>query len=111
MKPHALQDKDIGKFNQALAQALDGISSKAAFIKVRWDGRTTPLGCVSTYFITALNVRYCDLVGEMGKCAEGNALSLMSVEPLWNLCGAALTMIASSTHWGPGDCEDINASI
>jgi hypothetical protein len=35
MKPHALQDKDIGKYNQALAQALDGISSKAAFIKVR----------------------------------------------------------------------------
>jgi hypothetical protein len=30
-----LQDKDIGKYNQALAQALDGISAKAAFIKVR----------------------------------------------------------------------------
>jgi len=27
------KDKDIGKYNQALAQALDGISSKAAFIK------------------------------------------------------------------------------
>ena len=67
---------------------------------------------VSTYFITVLNVRYCDLVGEMGKCAEGNALSLMSVEPLWNhQCGAALTAIASSTHCGPGDCEDINVSI
>jgi len=27
------KDKDIGKYNQALAQALDGVSSKAAFIK------------------------------------------------------------------------------
>ncbi|KAI0280676.1 peptidase family M1-domain-containing protein [Russula aff. rugulosa BPL654] len=27
------KDKDIGKYNQALAQALDGISAKAAFIK------------------------------------------------------------------------------
>jgi aminopeptidase 2 len=27
------RDKDIGKYNQALAQALDGISAKAAFIK------------------------------------------------------------------------------
>ena len=33
--PTLLQDKDIGKYNQALAQALDGISAKAAFIKVR----------------------------------------------------------------------------
>jgi hypothetical protein len=33
--PLLLQDKDIGKYNQALAQALDGISAKAAFIKVR----------------------------------------------------------------------------
>ena len=33
--PTFLQDKDIGKYNQALAQALDGISAKAAFIKVR----------------------------------------------------------------------------
>ena len=29
------QDKDIGKYNQALAQAMDGISAKAAFIEVR----------------------------------------------------------------------------
>jgi len=33
--PTLLQDKDIGKYNQALAQALDGVSAKAAFIKVR----------------------------------------------------------------------------
>jgi hypothetical protein len=33
--PTLLQDKDIGKYNQALAQVLDGISAKAAFIKVR----------------------------------------------------------------------------
>jgi hypothetical protein len=33
--PTLLQDKDISKYNQALAQALDGISAKAAFIKVR----------------------------------------------------------------------------
>jgi hypothetical protein len=30
-----LQDKDISKYNQALAQVLDGISAKAAFIEVR----------------------------------------------------------------------------
>ncbi|KAH9964734.1 peptidase family M1-domain-containing protein [Lactifluus volemus] len=29
------KNKDIGKYNQALAQALDGINAKAAFIKVR----------------------------------------------------------------------------
>lgn len=29
------QDKDISTYNQALAQVLDGISAKAAFIKVR----------------------------------------------------------------------------
>ena len=34
------QDKDIGKYNQALAQAMDGISAKAAFIEVR-GGRGT----------------------------------------------------------------------
>jgi hypothetical protein len=37
--PTLLQDKDIGKYNQALAQALDGISAKAAFIKVRRNSR------------------------------------------------------------------------
>ena len=37
-----LQDKDIGKYNQALAQALDGISAKAAFIKVCKNCRVYP---------------------------------------------------------------------
>jgi hypothetical protein len=36
-----LQDKDIGKYNQALAQVLDGISTKAAFIKVRKNCRAS----------------------------------------------------------------------
>jgi hypothetical protein len=40
---HSFQDKDIGKYNQALAQALDGISSKAAYIKVRQNGHTITL--------------------------------------------------------------------
>jgi hypothetical protein len=44
---HSFQDKNVSKYNQALAQALDGISSKAAFIKVRRNGQTTTLLAVS----------------------------------------------------------------
>lgn len=42
-----LQDKDISKYNQALAQVLDGISAKAAFIKVRKNCRVLPVYCGS----------------------------------------------------------------
>jgi len=65
-----LQNKDTGKYNQALAQVLDGISAKAALIKVRNDRRTTLLGYVLTGVIKALNVGYCLLVETVGKVSS-----------------------------------------
>ena len=72
-----LQDKDIGKYNQALAQALDGISAKAAFIKVRKNCRVYPSIVVHifTRIIKALNVGCCHVVGDLGVQAEAQYLS------------------------------------
>ena len=39
------QDKDTGKYNQALAQAMDEISAQAAFIEVR--GGRGPIWCAN----------------------------------------------------------------
>ncbi|KAH8986249.1 hypothetical protein EDB86DRAFT_3082967 [Lactarius hatsudake] len=54
------KDKDTRKYNQALAQALDGISAKAAFIEL--------------FLVIALHVGCHHLAGEVEKGTEGYAL-------------------------------------
>ena len=63
-----------------MAQALDGISAKAAFIKV-CENDSAALSLHIDDYAKELNVGHGHLVGEMGKCPETPALSSMSTYP------------------------------
>ncbi|KAH9070829.1 leucyl aminopeptidase [Lactarius deliciosus] len=65
------KDKDTRKYNQALAQALDGISAKAALIEV--STRRT-MQYTNQALTIALHVGCHHLVGEVEKGTEGYAL-------------------------------------